>query len=318
MRRPCRTATKADPESEDSRFESTPEFEITDTSSGAIRYLEHGYPSPLVRWHCHNEYELHYIVASSGKVFVGDYIGEFRPGNLILTGPLLPHNWISDTNAGRHYELRDMVVKFEHDAIAGAAAHVPELEELLPLLKEARRGIEFFNMQDRADSYMHAIRESSGPARFGHFCRFMQELAKCRSYEILSTMQFNAKTDEAGLEKVNTVVNFVMLHYQDNITLKQVADVAGMNESYFSRFFKKATGNTFSEFLTRIRISKACELLSSSDRQITSICYEVGYNNVANFNRRFLERKHLTPRAYRRQARERLTRGGAQIESDVT
>lgn len=317
MRRPCRTATRVDPESEDRRFESTPEFEITDATSSAIRYLEHGYPSPLVRWHCHNEYELHYIVASSGKVFVGDYIGEFRPGNLILTGPLLPHNWISDTDAGRHYELRDMVVKFEHDTIAGAAVHVQELEELLPMLNEARRGIEFLDMQDEADHYMRAIRESSGPSRFGHFCRFMHELATCGSYEILSTMQFDTRTDEAGLEKVNMVVNFVMLHYPENITLKQVADVAGMNESYFSRFFKKATGNTFSEFLTRIRISKACELLSTSNRQITSICYEVGYNNVANFNRRFLERKHLTPRAYRRQARHRLTRGGTEPTSDV-
>ncbi len=47
-----------------------------------------------------------------------------------------------------------------------------------------------------------------------------------------------------------------------------------------------------------------------SDRQITNIGYEVGYLNVANFNRRFLERKKMTPREYRRQAKQRLTRGG--------
>ena len=121
-------------------FESSPEFEITDRSAGAIRYLEHGYPSPLVRWHCHNEYELHYIVASSGKAFVGDYIGEFRPGSLMLTGPRLPHNWISDVDAGERFELRDMVVHFEHRTVTGAAEHIPELREaVLSAVSSGRR-----------------------------------------------------------------------------------------------------------------------------------------------------------------------------------
>ena len=83
-----------------------------------------------------------------------------------------------------------------------------------------------------------------------------------------------------------------------------------MNESYFSRFVKKATGNTFSELLTQMRISAACERLSATDDAIASICNEVGYHNVANFNRRFLEMKQVTPREYRAAVRRRLTRGG--------
>ena len=62
---------------------------------GFLRCLAHGIPSPLVRWHHHDEYELHLIMETSGKVFVGDYIGHFQPGHLVLTGPRLPHNWIS-------------------------------------------------------------------------------------------------------------------------------------------------------------------------------------------------------------------------------
>jgi AraC-like DNA-binding protein len=78
-----------------------------------------------------------------------------------------------------------------------------------------------------------------------------------------------------------------------------------MSESYFSRFFRKATGNRFSDFVNRIRISKACELLAHSDQYITTICYDVGFNNVANFNRRFFDHKQVTPSDYRKQARER-------------
>ena len=76
----------------------TPEFEYVDRSTESIRYLEHGWPTSLCRWHSHEEFELHLIVETHGKAFVGDYIGEFGPGALFLVGPHLPHNWVTDQN----------------------------------------------------------------------------------------------------------------------------------------------------------------------------------------------------------------------------
>ena len=82
-----------------------------------------------------------------------------------------------------------------------------------------------------------------------------------------------------------------------------------MSESRFSRFFRRSTGNTFTDFVNRVRINRACQLLMETDRQITHICYEVGFQNVANFNRRFREIKGLTPSEFRQQAQQRF-RGG--------
>ena len=89
-----------------------------------------------------------------------------------------------------------------------------------------------------------------------------------------------------------------------------IAAELGMSESRFSRFFRKATGNTFTDFVNRIRISRACQLLMDTDQQINLICYEVGFNNVANFNRRFLESKGMTPSEFRKQSLTRF-RGAA-------
>ena len=110
----------------------------------------HGFPTPLARWHFHDEYELHLITSTSGKAFVGDWIGPFQPGHLVLCGPRLPHNWISlDLPEGGVAE-RDLVIQFPHEPIAQAAAILPELAEALPLLERARHGIEFFGMSERA------------------------------------------------------------------------------------------------------------------------------------------------------------------------
>ena len=282
-----------------------PELELSDKQTGTIRYIEHGCPSWRIRWHYHDEYELHFIAASRGKVFIGDYIGSFEPGNLILTGPFLPHNWISQVTPGESCELRDQIIHFDHDVIMGIADLVPEMQGLMPLLERSRYGIEFIDQTELAEHYMAHIKRSTGVARLGYFCQLMDALASCSDYRLLSTEQIRLPADEALQERINRVVNYVMQHYQNSISLAEVATLVNMSESYFSRFFRKATGNRFSDFINRIRISKACELLAHTDQYITTICYDVGFNNVANFNRRFIEHKRVTPSDYRKQTRQR-------------
>jgi len=285
----------------------TPEWELSDKQSGAIRYLEHGAPHWRIRWHCHDEYELHLIVATTGKMFVGDYVGNYAPGCLVLTGPRLPHNWVNSTAQGESYALRDRVVHFDHEVMVSAASMLPELQALLPLLEQAKHGIEFFGQAETAERLMVRIKESTGASRLGHFCELMDELVRSANHRLLSTAQIRLPADEALQTKIDRVVNYVLEHYQDRIALAQVAALVGMSEDYFSRFFRKATGNCLSDFINRIRISKACDLLSRTDTQITTICCDVGFNNVANFNRRFRQYKKMTPSNYRKQIRERDT-----------
>ena len=289
----------------DQIIQSQPELELSDKQAGAVRYIEHGCPNWRIRWHYHEEYELHFIAATSGKVFIGDYIGSFQPGNLILTGPFLPHNWISQLEPDEQCELRDQVVHFDHAVITEAAELIPELQNVLPLLERARYGVEFSGPTQSAHDYINNIKNSSGVARLGYFCQLMDELAQTTDYRLLSTSQIHLPNDDTLQERINSVVNYVMANYQNSITLAEAAALVNMSNSYFSRFFRKATGNRFSDFVNRIRISKACELLAQTDQYITTICYNVGFNNVANFNRRFFDHKQVTPSDYRKQARGR-------------
>ena len=87
----------------------------------------HGYPFRTVRWHFHPEYELHHVVATTGRYFVGDFIGDFEPGNLVLTGPNLPHNWVSDLPPDTEVPLRGRIVQFSEGFIGDAMRLLPEL-----------------------------------------------------------------------------------------------------------------------------------------------------------------------------------------------
>jgi AraC-like DNA-binding protein len=276
--------------------------------AGLVRCLAHGFPTPLARWHFHDEYELHLITSTSGKAFVGDWIGPFQPGHLVLCGPRLPHNWISFGIPEGGVAERDLVIQFRHEPIEQAAALVPELAEAMPLLERARHGIEFFGMSERGREHWLSVKHSRGLARLAAFCDFLADLTRCTDYRLLSNVQMQGKDDDTGLDQINAIVDRITGDLAGPLLASAAAAELGMSESRFSRFFRRATGNTFTDFVNLVRVNRACQLLMETDRQVTRICYEVGFNNVANFNRRFREIKGMTPSEFRHQAEHRFGR----------
>jgi len=280
-------------------------FEARETC-GFLRFLQHGYPDPLVRWHYHEEYELHLIVETRGRAFVGDYIGQFEPGHLVLTGPRLPHNWISVDVPKEGVALRDMVVQFGHAPLEAMAQNVPETRCLMPLLERSRYGVEFFGLSEVAREVMENLHRQSGIARLASFLKFLGELAHWPDYRLLSTVKLQSSGDAKSLANISAVLNEITAHFEMQFSITEFSKKLGMSETQFSRFFKKATGNSFTVFVNRLRINKACQLLMETDRYITNVCYDVGFNNIANFNRRFLEIKGMTPKEFRKQAEDRF------------
>ena len=275
-------------------------------SYGYVRCLEHGFPNPLVRWHYHEEYELHLILQTRGKVFVGDYIGHFEPGHLVLTGPRLPHNWISTDVGPEGVALRDMVLQFAGEPLKRAAELVGDLRDVLPLLERARLGIEFFGMAELASERLQTIKRLHGVKRFSEFLKFLGELAECTDYRLLSSMPLQSFDDDNSLAQISTIVDHITANATESFSMSELSQRIGMSESQFSRYFRRATGNTFTAFLNRLRIARACQLLMETDRYIGNVCYDCGFNNVANFNRRFLEIKGMTPKEFRRQGEARF------------
>lgn len=284
-----------------------PELEVLAQDTQSLRYLEHGYPDPLCRWHSHKECEIHLILASHGKAFVGDYIGDFAPKSMFMTGPHLPHNWITDDAYPQPVPERDMVIQFDQDRLTRLLVAFPEFDGILPLMEMAKSGIEFGNFDFEATRQSFAdVRDQSGPDQILTFLTLLARLARLPDKRALSVIQLYHGSRNLNQARISEVVDHITVHFGEDLSVQSAAAMAGMTPATFSRNFQTVTGNRFVEFVNRVRIGQACGMLYATDDQVTSICYQVGFQNLANFNRHFLKMKGMTPSAYRDMARKDL------------
>jgi len=285
-----------------------PQFEVVDRSNRSIRYLEHGWPTDLCRWHAHEEYELHLIVETRGKAFVGNFIGTFEPGSLFLTGPNLPHNWVTDSVSTEKIEIRDMLVQFSQKSFEKLAEGFPEFGGIRKMLDLAASGILFegFNATF-ARGHMEAIRDNIGPERILAFIRFLVRLNEHAEKVTLSETKLVNADGNSKYARIGNIIDHILENFDDELNSVDAAEMAAMSLTTFGRNFSSITGHSFVDFVNRVRIGQACGMLYASDDQVTSICFDVGFKNVANFNRHFLKIKGMTPSVYRETARKQLS-----------
>ena len=101
------------------------------------------------------------------------------------------------------------------------------------------------------------------------------------------------------MERFNTVFNYLDEHFTENLTLEQVADVAGFSKFHFSRLFKQCSGYNFYDFLCYKRIQSAEMLLSKTGTSITEVALRSGFSSLSTFNRTYKRVKGCTPSEYR-------------------
>jgi AraC-like DNA-binding protein len=224
----------------------------------------------------------------------------------VLAGPRLPHNWIPTGLPPDGLPVRSLVLQFREEPLREAMRAIRELEEVRPLLERARRGVEFFGIAEPVRERFHRIRASRGLARFAEFAGLLGLLQRCEDTRLLSSAPAVGLHDGGEASLASAAIAFIDEHCTEALSVGEVAHRFHMSESRFSRFLRKATDGTFTEFVNRARIHRACEMLMHSDRQVASVCFAAGFNNIANFNRRFRELKGTTPTEFRAQHRARL------------
>ena len=260
-------------------------------------------------WNYHPEFEIHLIRYSSGITYVGDFIDQFEAGQLFLVGSDLPHNWITPDIGSRLLKGRDIVLQFDPNVFSSATSAFPELAGITELFEKARLGVEFVGHTARdARDILESMDGSGSISDLSKMLNLLSVLAGSSETRTLASEAFllsehiKKDSDHVLIEKA---LLYLHKNFLTNPSLKDVAEVVGISESAFSRFFKNKTGNTFSHHIMSLRLWMAGKLLLETDETITNICYEAGFNNISNFNRTFLRNNGMTPSEYRKTSRQK-------------
>lgn len=276
-----------------------------DTSWALLnRKLSEGIP---FEWHYHPEFELTLTMNSRGQRFIGDHIGEYEDGDLVLVGPNLPHTWESQEQEDPTEPHVAIVMWFSREWVSTLSQSFPELRPVTQFLRSAGRGLAFgediaAEIRPRATSLPELDRMKRLPV----FLSILVQLTQDADPEPLASVAPKEETRHPDQERVRRVLDHIHEHYTEEIPIDRLAEIACLSRSAFSQMFKRTLGVPVTEYVKKLRIGRACAMLIKDRRLISQIAGAVGYNNLSNFNRQFQDLKGETPSSFRKTYRERF------------
>lgn len=259
------------------------------------------YPYFLKIWHYHPELELVVILKSEGTCFVGDSIEKFEVGDVVLIGKNLPHMWLNDENyfnQDKDESAKAIAIHFKQNYLGESFFETPEMMHLLELFDRSKCGLKFLNVGNELIDEIQEMLEMKGFQKTISFLIILDKLAKHKDIKKLASDGFVNSFKAAKSKIQDNVQAYIFKNFNREIKLEEAANIAHMNVSAFSRYFKRVNKKTFSRYVAEIRIGYACKLLMEKRSNIAAVCYESGFNNISNFNRQFKLVMNCTPSAY--------------------
>ena len=268
-----------------------------------IRHLREKHFDPA--WHAHSEYQLFVVMKGTGTRFIGDSIKAFHPGELILTGPHLPHLWRSDDiyfSKKSPLFSEGLVIYLNENFLGETVMEKEEMLGLKKLFSRSIRGLEFYGPEKtKAVQLMHSLTEVQGIYRLIGLLEILALLSITKEFRYISSNVYEEVSDQMETDRMNLVYAFVLKNFRQRILLDDVAAQLHMTPTSFSRYFTTKNNRPFSKFVSEIRIKHACKLLTETENSVEEICYECGFNTLSNFNKQFKEIMQQRPMQYKKE-----------------
>lgn len=251
--------------------------------------------------HNHSVYELNFVENAKGvRRIVGDsqeVIGDYDL--CLITSPNLEHVW--EQNECHSDDIREITVQFDFSMSDETLFGRNPYASITRMMQEAKMGLSFplqaimkvYGMLDTLSSV------KDGFYAVQQFLTILYELSRCENARTLASSSYAKVTVEDDSRRILKVKNFISKNYMDELRLPELASLAGMSSSAFSRFFKLHTGRNISEYIIDLRLGYAARMLVDTAKSISEIGFDCGFNNLSNFNRIFKKKKGCSPSEFR-------------------
>lgn len=261
--------------------------------------LPHFYP----HLHRHTEVQLTWVQKGEGTLIVENNMHTFWPNNIYWIGGNQPHVFKSDP-AYLASKSRKTVQTFSiYFNPFDQLAPLFSLHEFKKIKAFAERAQSGFKLPEEtvgeASSWMLKIQNSKGVDQFTNFIGLLNYIQSIPTLQpLVSGTRLSQVNEQEGI-RIGSIYDYIMKHFEEEITLEAIARHANMTPQAFCRYFKKHTRLTFVSFLNEVRINEACKRLAEgSYDSISTVAYHCGFNSIANFNRVFRAVTGKSPREY--------------------
>lgn len=250
-----------------------------------------------VPWHQHPEFELILFTEGEGNAFAGNHVGSFTTGDIYFLGSNLPHTF---QKADPEMITSAIVIQFLQDCWGAELLQMPEAREIRSLFQAAAVGLKLgAESAAKIAPLLFSLETATGFNRIIILWQCLTTIASVKDYSLLSTYEM-ATVQSRQQARIDKIFQYTIDHYSEGISLEAIAAYTGMSIPAFCHYFRKRTKKTYIEFLNEVRIGKACQQLIDTQKPITEIAYESGYNTLANFNKQFLKVRGMQPGLYRK------------------
>lgn len=248
--------------------------------------------------HQHEEIQLSYICEGEGTLIVGDTVNYYKKGDILVIGSHLPHVFKSDIEASPKSHMLSLF--FTKNSFGTDFFDLEELKDLNAFFKRSTHGFKISPKTSHLHDLFLKLETASKLQRFIILLKLLKKTSKAK-YKSMSSFIYEKKYNAIEGKRMQDVFEYTMKHYDKDISLETISNVASMTKNAFCKYFKKRTNKTYFRFLSELRIEYACKLMESpNDLSISEIAYKSGFKNISNFNRQFKTIKLMTPSVYKK------------------
>lgn len=258
-----------------------------------------GFDYPI---HYHSEFELSLILNSSGNRIVGDSVEKYKLNDLVLIGPEIYHKWDDDDLPPERKNTAHVItIQFSNDILDQPLFLKESFLAIRNLLKDSQRGLKFtketFKIVSDKMQNLDSFKDFEAVLEF---FQILHQLSISKDKSYLSSKVFSSIKNDEKSDRINKMYEYILSHFNDpSLRITELANEFNMSASAFGHFFKKSTNKSFTQFVVDLRLGHSIWLMQNSNKSISEIAFESGFNNIANFNRLFKKNKFVSPKQYK-------------------
>ena len=246
--------------------------------------------------HIHPYYEIFYLVNGDCTFFINHDIYKLNKGDLVIVpeGELHKSTY-PQRGFSEQYCLcfKDNNLEWLKDIIGGEIVNASLKMGVISIPEKRRDYVEALMKKMLFESKEQDVL-SAAFIKIG-LIELLLFIIRCQRFE-----QNVIKEIDVDNQLMQQIATYIYNNYNQKITLEHMADKFHISKSYLSKKFKSVTGFGFKEYLVNVRIKNACTLLLDTNKSITDIAFECGFNDSNYFGDAFRHVKGMSPNKYRR------------------